>query len=707
MAKKKITVRWDKQWADAHSKEGRSYCRMMAEGLATRFDKRFLLLGLWEYACQFFVDIDMHEDLMSQWLLMTLRGISRDDGMAEALEYSFDPYDPERDKPVELPSAAPAAPAAPPDAKPAEPRRETHIEQRAAVGGAEGEALRTSSAKQDARDAGVQKTLDAIDALVGCDDFKQLAHEIAAIAQEIIKRRTYDAFKSQRYIFSIGGGHGLTTYLEKLAAIIDASKLARIDKNDPVLEVAPAQPRSDAEYNPLPMLDNMGLDKYRAENSKVICIDLSAWISKTNSPEFAAILWTVENKLHNHIVVFRVPFVEKNVLAKVKRDISNVTYARELTFAPLSTEDIGSYAERLVRDMGFVMDEDAWPAFYSRIREEKSDGKFYGFRTVKKVVHELLYIKQLANVRNGVDDTRIKRGEIAGLTQESADGMSGMAMLDELVGVEALRDRIKEIVAQIKLSLELSDVEPPCIHMRFVGSPGTGKTTIARILGRVLAENGVLRNGNFYEYHGRSFCGRYIGETAPKTAAMCRDAYGSVLFVDEAYSLYAGDDNTRDFGKEAIDTMIAEMENHRSDMVVIMAGYPNEMETLMKANPGLASRMPYTLEFPNYTREQLADIFMRMARKSFEYDAGFEAAVRDYFTRLPDAFVESKAFGNARFVRNLFERTWAKTAMRRTLNRDASLVMSREDFVHASSEGEFADAALGHGGKKAMGFDVD
>lgn len=158
----------------------------------------------------------------------------------------------------------------------------------------------------------------------------------------------------------------------------------------------------------------------------------------------------------------------------------------------------------------------------------------------------------------------------------------------------------------------------PCIHMRFVGNPGTGKTTVARIIGTILKEKGILRNVNFFEHSGRELCGRYVGETAPKTSAMCRDAYGSVLFIDEAYSLYRDDGfSNADYGREAIDTLIAEMENHRSDLMVIMAGYPDDMDKLMNGNADLKSRMPYLIEFPNYARGQLAEIFLSMAGKSF------------------------------------------------------------------------------------------
>ncbi|MCH5351294.1 MAG: AAA family ATPase, partial [Clostridiales bacterium] len=181
---------------------------------------------------------------------------------------------------------------------------------------------------------------------------------------------------------------------------------------------------------------------------------------------------------------------------------------------------------------------------------------------------------------------------------------------------------------------------------------GTGKTTVARIIGKLLKEKGILRVGAFFEYAGRDFCGRYIGETAPKTSSICRDAYGSVLFIDEAYSLYRGDGDTKDFGREAIDTLIAEMENHRDDFIVIMAGYTDDMDKLMSGNYGLKSRMPYTIEFPNFTREQLYDIYVSMAKGNFKCDPGLFDSARNFFMNLSEDFITAKEFPNARYVRN-------------------------------------------------------
>ena len=211
----------------------------------------------------------------------------------------------------------------------------------------------------------------------------------------------------------------------------------------------------------------------------------------------------------------------------------------------------------------------------------------------------------------------------------------------------------------------------------------------------------MLRIGSFFEYGGRDFCGRYIGETAPKVTGICRDAYGSVLFIDEAYSLYRGADNDRDFGREALDTLIAEMENHRSDLVVIMAGYPDEMDTLMKGNPGLSSRMPSLIEFPNFTKDEMITIFKSMLTDTFKYEDELIVAMEQFFRDLPQDFIESKTFSNGRFVRNLFERTWGKAAMRCQINGLKDVVLTADDFTRAASEKEFRSL---QDKRKSIGF---
>lgn len=533
--------------------------------------------------------------------------------------------------------------------------------------------------------------LQKINALVGAAEFRSLAKEISDIAAEIKRTGTYEVFFNQCYLFSIGEGRGLTTYLTLLAQLIGELGLCKMSAN-PVREEKLSPFRDEMG----PFEDVMRtLGKGDKKSVKLLCIDISEWMDKTDDRYFKQFLRIVEKHSEEFIVVFRVPFVDKDILAEIRFSLNDLLNVRALSFPPFNRNEIKEFAEHELDRLKFSLTKTAWDCFFERISEEKSDGKFYGINTIKKVVKELVYCKQLQNARAKKTDTVIGKNEAKNICSGADDPkLSGFEMLSKLVGSESIKKRIEEIVAQIDLSLRDSSMERPCIHMRFVGNPGTGKTTVARIIGKILKEKGVLRIGNFYEYAGRDLCGRYVGETAPKTASICRDAYGSVLFIDEAYSLYRGDDNSRDYGREALDTLIAEMENHRNNFVVIMAGYTDDMDKLMEGNMGLASRMPYTIEFPNFTREQLYLIFESMVKGRFKSDKQLLAAAHAYFNDLPDEIIQAKEFSNARFVRNLFERTWAKAAMRCQLDGRQNIVLTKDDFEHASADKEFAFKAV-------------
>lgn len=541
--------------------------------------------------------------------------------------------------------------------------------------------------KRAKSEADIKKCLDEADKFIGGEEYVKLVTEISKVAPLIVKNNTLDTFTHQTYLFSINDGYGLEDYLKNLYSLLCATGITQESKKPEVYVKKLDAPKGDGEEALKNALNSFSFNM--SDKLEVACFDISEWMNHLNGKPFKNFLIELEKGLDKHVVVFRVPFVDKEVLSAIKDSLNDVVFVKSVSFPPYTSEEIRECAEQIITSSGFSIESNAWEYFDKRIMEEKSDGKFYGKDTVRKVVRELLYNAQLIDATVGGSENVVTRDKAIRICADTSDmGLSGYEMLDDMVGGTRIKEKIEEIISQIELSRRSPELGAPCLHMRFVGNPGTGKTTVARIIGKILKERGVLRIGNFYECAGRDLCGRYIGETAPKTASMCRDAYGSVLFIDEAYSLYRGDEGSRDFGREALDTLIAEMENHRKDFVVIMAGYPDDMDTLMRGNAGLQSRMPYLLEFPNFTKEELYTVYVNLLKKSFDYDENLLDAVKEYFDALSDDVIKAKEFSNGRYVRNLFERTWAKAALRSELNKCA-VKLTREDFIRASADTEF------------------
>lgn len=251
-----------------------------------------------------------------------------------------------------------------------------------------------------------------------------------------------------------------------------------------------------------------------------------------------------------------------------------------------------------------------------------------------------------------------KQGQRAARTaapaKPAARQQTGLAQMEALIGLESAKAMVYKMLAFQKLNREAVRRGKPSSlesnHMAFLGNPGTAKTTFARILARIFYEQGLLPRDNLVEVGRSELCGEYVGSTAIQTKEVVKRALGGVLFIDEAYALFSRSE--KDFGREAIDTLVQEMENHRQDLVVVLAGYPDEMENLLHSNAGLRSRVPWVLHFADYTRPQLCAIAEKMAA-----DAGYSLtpAAVEKIGDICNRVMGDKDFGGGRFVRNLMQ----------------------------------------------------
>ena len=250
--------------------------------------------------------------------------------------------------------------------------------------------------------------------------------------------------------------------------------------------------------------------------------------------------------------------------------------------------------------------------------------------------------------------------------RQSSLAGEAMARLDAMIGLDGVKTEIRALVARVRVEAARRaaglPVSPMSLHMVFTGPPGVGKTVVARLYAELLAEMGMLERGVLVETDRAGLVGGYTGQTAIKTKERVREALGGVLFVDEAYSLAHGAGSRGDnYGLEAIDALMKEMEDRRDQLVVIVAGYAEPMRAFLASNPGLPSRFSKTIDFPPYSAEELVRIFRNLAAdEGFDVDPDSEPALLQYFHEMR----ERLAFGNARAARSLLERVREVHALR-------------------------------------------
>ena len=381
---------------------------------------------------------------------------------------------------------------------------------------------------------------------------------------------------------------------------------------------------------------------------------------------------TVKRYQRNTLCVFvesaDKPGFSPQLTAKLQDDLHII----ELHEGAGNRETALAYLKKLLTDSGTTLytDDELLEAMGDKLAFSASD--IYSVR--EKLFNSALKNKTYPAYRE-VDRLTVKAEE------KSNDAYADFREMIGLVEQKALIEQIIAAHRVQKMRLDMNlDNQKAALHMIFTGNPGSAKTTVARLIAQILARDGVLKTGRFVECGRADLVAKYVGWTAKAVRAKFREARGGVLFIDEAYSLSDGEHAT--FGDEAINTIVQEMENHRDDVIVIFAGYPDKMKAFLDRNEGLRSRIAFHIDFPDYNPDELTDIFKLMAKRR-----GYEISddVADYCRKIFKRVAKKKNFGNGRFVRTLLEQAWLKQSQRIIKENEGGSV-TKEDLTRFKVE---------------------
>ncbi|CAM3788849.1 AAA family ATPase [Mesobacillus thioparans] len=353
---------------------------------------------------------------------------------------------------------------------------------------------------------------------------------------------------------------------------------------------------------------------------------------------------------------------------------------------PDYTEDeLMEIAEQAARDNDYAMTEPAKLELRERIEKERVDDTFGNARTVRNLVMEAIFKKGSRKIED--DDfstyTLLEKADFETSSKPSAE--KPLDRLQALVGLDTVKSEVTSLISFVRMQHLRKEKGLPAVpiqlHSVFTGNPGTGKTTVAKIYAELLKDCGMLKRGHLITSSRADFVAGYVGQTAIKTKKKIREALGGVLFIDEAYSLLG--QSSGDFGKEVIDTLVDEMTRHNENLVVILAGYPAEMDMLLESNPGLRSRFKKFFHFPDYRVDELLLIIRNYAGK-YQYKIN-DQAIEFLSEKLSDTEIK----GNGRFATNLVDETIQSQAYRlmggesvENLDQDV-IYLEKQDFEAA------------------------
>ncbi|SFT33349.1 AAA+-type ATPase, SpoVK/Ycf46/Vps4 family [Lachnospiraceae bacterium XBD2001] len=542
-----------------------------------------------------------------------------------------------------------------------------------------------------------------LEALIGLESVKQEIYKIK-------KKIEYDKARSEvlgialensdsyHFVFSGNPGTGKTTVARLLAEILhgagvlEKGQLVEVERGDLVGEFQ----------------GQTALKTKKAIKSAlggVLFIDEAYSLVNGPNDDFGheaidALVKGVEDYRNQFVVILAGYRDEMHQLISTNIGLES-RFTKFIDFPDYTEDELMEIARYMADGQHYRFSADGELAFREKISKKKYNRRFGNARTVRVLMNEA-YTEKAVNF----DPNEVSKEYLTILTPEDfgvelckdskMKAADAMDKLNRLIGLKDVKYEIRSTISivdylkQERTEGKTSDIAlGTSLHMCFAGNPGTGKTTVARLYAEVLAALGVARNGELHEVSRSDLVGRYQGETALKTKEVCENSYGGVLFIDEAYDLVQGEHDS--FGREAVATLIKQMEDNRDKMIVIFAGYSKEMEQFMEANTGIKSRISKTIVFPDYALEDLECIFYRMVdERNIILADGVRKHVNDLIAYLYER--RDAKFGNAREMRNLFETIWKHMVHRveeEQLNGDARRTVVIADIEKVFEEKGF------------------
>jgi stage V sporulation protein K len=556
----------------------------------------------------------------------------------------------------------------------------------------QGETAVTSNTQltQQNREQLLQEAMNELNQMIGLDPVKEFVLEMkdmVAIQVERSKIGQTVMNQSLHMIYTGNPGTGKTTVARIVAKIFQAlgvvskGHLVEVTREDLVGEyIGHTAPKT----------------KKVIERSigGILFIDEAYALSRGGDNDFGkeaidTLVKGMEENREDLVVILAGYTKEMAEFMKVNSGLKS-RFPSQIKFPDYTDIELLQIAKISLEKEQFILDSAAEKALHSVLERRQIAGRNDdgNGRLVRNVIQEAIRRQSKRLKQNGYqspDELRILHASDFGVAL-SNEHFQIESEFDKIVGNEEIKEHVRALVAQARIQKlrkdqGFSQSKGHSLHMIFKGNPGTGKTTFARIIGKALKELGVLKSGQLIETDRSGLVATHIGQTAQKVNEVVQEALGGILFIDEAYALVSGGES--DFGKEAIDTLVKAIEDHRESLVVILAGYSQDMDRFLQSNVGLVSRFPTVFEFKDYSADELYQILLKIVdSQQYQLRSDCEIVIKPILQR----HAMSGSSSNGRFVRNLFERAVRNQSVRlgrkQHIEKEDLLQLHPEDFRH-------------------------